>query len=210
MHMPSIVDQQVSIVSAASDLFMRYGIRSVSMDDISIALGISKKTLYQLVPNKDELLSQVIDFKRKLDIQLMDDIQLRSNNALHEMVQMAELFLMIMKELKPTFLHDLKKYYALQWSEVQKFHDQELRMRIKSNIDRGIEEGYYRQDIDSGIVSRLYVNAAWSLTNEVMVTFDNIEWSRLNRQHILYHIYGLLATKGHEHLKDYKFFQDEN
>lgn len=202
-------EAQEQIIHAAAELFMRYGVRSVSMDDISKALGISKKTLYQLVPNKDQLLSNVIETKMRMDIQLMDEIQQQSENALHEMVQIAEFFITIMKELKPTFLHDLKKYYSKQWAKIRAFHTNELRLRIKQNIDRGIEDGYYRAGIDSAIVSRLYVSGAWALTNEVLVSFDNFEPSHINKQHILYHLYGLLSTKGHQHLSNYKFFEDE-
>ncbi len=188
----------------AAELFMRYGIKSVSMDELSNALGISKRTLYEYVDNKKNLLNQMIDEKQQEDIEVFATIRLNSQDAIDEMAQIVAYLTTTLSDLRPAFIHDLRKYYPATWTVIKDFHNDFLRKRIEKNIERGISEGYYRPDLDPHLVSWMYVAASWAITDNVMVSFKDFSLKSIIRQHVLYHLYGLLSDKGYQHIKDFK------
>ncbi|MFT4566598.1 MAG: AcrR family transcriptional regulator [Saprospiraceae bacterium] len=195
------------ITEKSLERFMRYGVKSVSMDDISKSLGMSKKTLYQYYANKEALIQGAIEQQQKRDADVFASIQSKSVNAIDEMVQIAEYFLTILKDLGPSFIYDMRKYYPLQWKLSKDFHNVFLKAEIKSNIERGMEERYYRQNLDPDLVSTFYVASSWAIADDVIVSFKDFDPQALVKQHVMYHLYGLLSSYGHEHLKDYKFFE---
>lgn len=195
------------ITEKSFEQFMRYGVKSVSMDDISKSLGMSKKTLYQHYANKESLVMGVIEQQQKRDAEVFADIQSNSVNAIDEMVQIAEYFLTILRDLGPSFIYDMRKYYPSHWKNVKNFLNVFLKEEIKTNIERGIAEKYYRQNLDPDLVSTLYVASSWAIADDVIVSFKDFNPQELIKQHVMYHLYGLLSSYGHEHLKDYKFFE---
>ena len=100
-------------------LFLRYGIKSVSMDDISRSLGISKKTLYQAVPNKAGLISRVLDRFMQDEYTQILELKEKSNDPIHELVLMAKHMTSILVKMSPVAIHDLKKYYIDQWQAME-------------------------------------------------------------------------------------------
>lgn len=200
-------DTRNDITQKSLEQFMRYGVKSVSMDDISKSLGMSKKTLYQHYTNKESLIMGVIEQQQKRDADVFADIQSKSVNAIDEMIQIAEYFLTILKDLGPSFIYDMRKYYPNLWKNVKDFHNVFLKEEIKTNIERGIEEKYYRQNLDPELVSTLYVASSWAIADDVIVSFKDFDPQKIVKQHVMYHLYGLLSSYGHEHLKDYKFFE---
>ena len=103
--------QKERIIQASTEEFMRLGVKSVSMDDISSKLGISKKTLYKAVENKEDLVTQSIATFLRLERQLIENIAANANDAIHEMIQIGEHRVMTLRNMKPSVVHDLKKYY---------------------------------------------------------------------------------------------------
>jgi len=197
----------IEITQKSLDQFMRYGVRSVSMDDISKSLGMSKKTLYQHFENKESLILSVMQHQQARDSEVFASIKSKSVNAIDEMIQIAEYFLTILKDLGPSFIYDMRKYYPMLWKGVKDFHNVFIKEEIKTNIERGITEGYYRQNLDPQLVSTLYVASSWAIADDVIVSFKNFDPQAIVKQHVMYHLYGLLSAYGHNHLKDYKFFE---
>lgn len=198
---------RIEITQKALELFMRYGLRSVSMDDISKSVGMSKKTLYQYYSNKEALVMNALEYQENRDAAAFASIQARSADAIDEMVQIAEYFLTILQDFGLSLIYDLQKYYPQAWKKVRDFHNMFLRQEIKANIERGIKEKYYRQDLDPGLVSWLYVASSWSIVDDGIISFKEFNPQHLIKQHVMYHLYGLLSAYGHDQLKDFKFFE---
>ncbi len=190
------MDTRDRIVLKTFDLIMKYGIRSVSMDDISKAIGISKKTIYLHFDSKKKLISEVIANHLSEDERNIKKITAKSQNAIDEMVQIAKHILNFLRNMSPSMIFDTQKYYPLIWKQVEKEHFGFIRKTIKSNIERGQVEGFYHQDINSGILARIYVRQALALTDEKI--FPLIEYSReeLFRNIITYHMRGIMSEKG--------------
>ena len=140
-----------------SEIFMRYGIKSITMDDIARELGISKKTLYQHFDNKKDLVKKSTQFHIAGEQEDIEAISKSAENAIDEMVQISRYIKRKLAVLSPTTLFDFRKYYPESW---QVFLDHKVKYIyncIASNLERGIQEGLYREDLDVDVLAKIYV-----------------------------------------------------
>ena len=195
------------IFEVATARFMSLGIKSVSMDDLARIMGISKKTLYQFFENKEDLVNQAIVRHIDLERQHISELIDLATDAVHEMVEVSRHAVRMFRSIKPALLYDLQKYYRSCWHEISEFHEGFIRTTIKDNLKRGMEEGYYRDDIDAEIISKLYVMKSYSLVDETAFPLGEYQRETLLKQHVMYHLYGILSKKGQAHLDDFKIFE---
>ncbi len=196
-----------NIQNAAMAQFMSLGIRSVSMDDISSGLGISKKTLYKYFSNKNQLVDVCITNFIEQEKKLMDHLKVQSIDALDEMRQLAHHIISIFRTTKPILLNDLQKYYKEVWQKVKNMQTVYIKNQMSLNIERGKREGFYRPDIDSDIISNLYVEKAW-IISDYMNQYHGEKLEKIFEQHFLYHLYGILSEKGINHFKKIELFKN--
>ena len=113
---------------------MRYGIKSVSMDDIAKQLGISKKTLYQYVDNKSDLITKVMEFHIETEQKAIAEIHDVAKDPIHEMLLIARFVSRLLREMNPATVYDLQKYYADSWQIMQKLQNEHIYGIIKENL----------------------------------------------------------------------------
>jgi AcrR family transcriptional regulator len=176
------------------------------MDDISNRLGISKKTLYQHVSNKEDLVDLTIVRHIQEEENLLKHLREQAPDAIHEMVQLAEYLIMNFSGMIPSFTHDLQKYYPKSWERVEVFHGHTVSNFIKKNLTRGIQQGYYRPDIDEHIISAIYLSLSSSVTKPEFIENQYFNIEKIILQHTKYHLYGILSDKGRTQLKAFKLF----
>jgi AcrR family transcriptional regulator len=149
-----MTDTALRIQLEAHSLFMQYGLKSVSMDDIAAKIGISKKTIYQFYSDKEQLVIQVIAAIINKNQETCEIDRKRAIDAVHEiflaMQQMSELF----HHMNPSILFDMHKYYPEAYKVFLKYKNGYLYNIIKENINRGIKEELYREDINLEIMTR--------------------------------------------------------
>jgi AcrR family transcriptional regulator len=149
-----MTDTALRIQLEAHSLFMQYGLKSVSMDDIAAKIGISKKTIYQFYSDKEQLVIQVITAIINKNQETCEIDRKRAIDAVHEiflaMQQMSELF----HHMNPSILFDMHKYYPEAYKVFLKYKNGYLYNIIKENINRGIKEELYREDINLEIMTR--------------------------------------------------------
>ena len=175
---------------------MKYGIKSITMDDVSKELGISKKTLYQYVENKKDLIDKVMQQNFANELRDIAEIHQNSKDAIDEMLQVSKHVTQQLREMHPSVVYDLQKYYRESWQEMEKFHEEFIYGQIKQNIERGQQEGLYRLDLDPDIIAKLYVSKTMVIVDES--TFPLREYNRetLFLEYIFYHIRGIASLKG--------------
>ncbi len=184
------------ILEGASSLFMRYGIKSVTMDDISRELGISKKTLYQYVENKADLIKQTMELHIDEEKKMISQLKETADDAIHEIVILAKHITQMLREIPPGFTYDLQKYYRKCWEIVDKYNHSHIYGTIKDNIERGIKQGVYREGINPDIIAKLYVGKTSLITDEEVFPLRNYKKDILFEQYISYHLRGIASTKG--------------
>ena len=145
------------ILQKSEELFLRYGLKSVTMDDLARQLGVSKKTLYQFVENKADLVEKIILMHIAAEKALMEEVRAKSGDAVEEMIQIARYAIQQLRKLSPTLVYDLQKYYQNAWQLIQNLRSVHVHSLIRDNIERGIEQGVYRSDLDAAIIAKIYV-----------------------------------------------------
>ncbi len=197
------MDTKQKILDQARESFMKLGIRSVSMDDLSSRLGISKKTIYQYVANKQDLVNQIITRHTELERELMRTIKEQSGDAIDELIHITQHVSQLFRTMRPTMLYDLQKYYKNSWQKVKVLHQEFVQQLIVENLKRGMNEGYYRSEIDIEIISKLYVVQSQAIIDENIFPLNEHRSDRLIEQLIKYHLHGILSPKGVEHLRSF-------
>lgn len=176
------------------------------MDDICKEVGISKKTMYAKIDNKAELIAFVVsDFMSKEEASIKQ-IKVESKDALDEMINIAKHILFFLRNMKPSLIYDLKKYYMESWNKLEKIHFEFIKSIIGDNINRGIEEGVYRKEINAEIISRIYLESSKSTSDEDVFPFKDFNRVKLFQQFIQYHMHGILNDAG---LKKYKKYKEQ-
>lgn len=180
------------------DLIMKYGIKSVSLDDISRGIGISKKTIYQYFESKRGLIHNVIENHIQNDESDIAEIVTRADNAIDEMVTIAKHILVFLRSMSPSMIFDTKKYYPKIWERYENQHFGFILDIIVTNINRGQEEGLYYLDINAEIISKLYVQQILTLSDETVFPLSTFKRSDLYKQMVTFHLRGLLNDNGRE------------
>lgn len=197
------------ILTEAECLFCHYGIKSITMDDIAKHLGISKKTIYQHFSDKNELVR--IQIKNMMDRQqcLLNNNTDAAENPVHEVFLAVTHIQVLLSKMNPALFYDLQKYHPEAWQEFKNFRDKYLLECIQSNLKRGIEEGYYREEIDINILSRLRVQQIDMIFNKQAfpaAEFNLSEVMRLITEHFLY---GICNSEGNKLIYKYKHINEE-
>jgi len=205
-----LIDQKERIRFKADELFMRYGIRSVSMDDIAAELGMSKKTLYQFFADKDELVDAVVD--KELNRGQCDCIDCRehSKDAVDEifitMEQIAEQF----RNMNPMVIYDLEKFHATSFQKFLKHKNEFLLEVIRKNMERGIKEELFRPEINIDILSKFRLESMMIAFNMAVFPPRKYNLAEVTQEIIEHYLYGLATLKGHKLILKYKEQRKKN
>ncbi len=189
----------------AEEMFMRYGAKSVTMDDISKALGISKKTLYQYVDNKGDLISKIITFYIERENDVMLKLRAKSKDAIEDFFLISQHVNKHLRSIQPVAMYDLQKYYTEQWEMMRSLNHKFIYNIIKENLEKGIAEDLYREDLRCDIVARLYVSRIDTFLDPKVFPFEKYTRMELHHEFIKYHLHAIVSRKGK--LKIDKYYQ---
>lgn len=191
------------ILEKADELFMQYGIRSVSMDDIANGLGMSKKTLYQHFADKDALVEAVVDLHI---IQMQEDCsgcRTNAKDAIGEIFNTMELLMEEFSNMNPMVLYDLEKFHFKAYQKFRQHKDSYLMDIVKKNLEWGINDEIYRPDINVDIMSKYRMESMMLPFNVALFPpgkYNLAETSNLMLEHF---IYGVATLKGHKLIQKY-------
>lgn len=189
------------IALQAQKLFFKYGVKSVSMDDIASQLGISKKTLYAHFDKKADLVLAVCQqfFEHQQDT--LCQANAPKENAIDEILRIYQAHYTLLRELHPSVIHDLQKYYPESWKLFLKYRDQVIYQNVKDNLQQGIREGVYRAEIDQEVIARIYVSRVESCMDPDLFPPSEFPLTKLLLELATYHIRGIATPKGIEYLE---------
>ncbi|MFW5706574.1 MAG: TetR/AcrR family transcriptional regulator [Bacteroidota bacterium] len=202
------MDIRNRIIEQASQMFTRYGIRSITMDEIAESLGISKRTLYESFSNKEELLKECIEFQYQENVKIRDGILAENPNDPLEIIhQHFRQLLIFLNNLNPSYLNDLKKYHSnLFLSHItDKQNDNIAFTRLM--IHKGIEKGLFRSEADPEIMSVFIHTVMQIITTEEIFPETRFARAEVVRQILLNFIRGLATENGLKQI-DEKFNQN--
>ena len=186
------------IKQTAHGLFMQFGLRSVSMDDIATGLGISKKTIYQFYQDKDALVEDVIASIIEHNQFCCQKDREGSMNAIHEIFLAMDFMMEIFKSMNPSLVFDMQKYYPGAFLKFSEHKNNYLQGMIKTNILRGIEEELYREDLQVEILSRFRVESMMLPFNPDFQSKVKFNLAVIEEELILHFLFGLVSLKGYK------------
>lgn len=191
-------DTAERIKQTAHGLFMQFGLRSVSMDDIATGLGISKKTIYQFYKDKDALVEDVIASIIEHNQLCCQKDREGSINAIHEIFLAMDFMMEIFKPMNPSLVFDMQKYYPGAFLKFSEHKNDYLQGIIKANILRGIEEELYREDLQVEILSRFRVESMMLPFNPDFQSKVKFNLAVIEEELILHFLFGMVSLKGYK------------
>ncbi len=197
------------ICEQARAMFLRFGIKSVSMDDLSQQIGISKKTLYQFIPNKTGLVAAVLNQHFENQKSIIEKLKKSASDPIHELVLIARHMVEMLKEISPNTMYDLKKYYAAQWQEIDRKRSDLIMEQMHNNLTNGVNCGLYREDIDVDLLATLYLRATVLVTDEEIFDRHKEKKAEIYTEFVKYHIRGIATEKGITLLNQYEQLLNE-
>lgn len=192
------------ILQKAHELFYRYGVRSVSMDDIAAPLGMSKKTLYQYYVDKEELVGAVfLTVMEQNRTHCIRDEEV-AENAIHEIFLAFDRVQEMFATMNPSILYELQKYHPRVYDQFKKFKHEFLYNIIRTNLERGIAEELYREDIDVDVLTRFRLHSIMLAFNAEVFFADPTKMVHIEQQLLEHFLYGLATAKGIKLIQKYK------
>jgi|SRR6185503_4563454 len=203
------ISQTERIVSGSEELFLKAGIKSVTMDDIAAHLGMSKKTIYQFFKDKNELVLALVKKKLKDDEDQMAAIISQSGNVMEEMINMMKCSEDIFSRINPIVIHDLQKYHPEAWKQFQDFKSGVIVHTLEMLLSKGIKQGYIRPDIDARILARMRVAQVEMGFNAGIFPVAEFSVWKVQYQMLEHFNYGICTLKGYKVLNQYKNIIEE-
>ena len=194
---------RTKLIETAHQLYMRVGIKSVSMDDIARKMGVSKKTVYQVVSTKEDLIRLVMEADTCRDLEMIVHNREESHDAIDEFLRNSRYHIREMRQISPTTMYDLQKYYPSIWHEQMKAHQEEFESSILRNVERGMEEGLYRSDLVPDIVATLYVATVLMVVDTSVFPAHERTISDIIFHHSQYHLNGIVNQFGRQRMEEY-------
>ena len=179
------------------------------MDDIAKHLGMSKKTIYLHYKDKDELVYLLIKNRMETQVCIMDEGSARATNALDEVFIAVTQMESMLSNMNPMLFYDMQKYHPNAWLVFKTFRDSNLYKVIRNNLEWGIEEGFYRKELNLDIISRMrieQIDMAFSHNSFVVNKHSVLQVMTELTEHYLY---GICTLKGHKQVNKYKHINEE-
>lgn len=155
----------IDVLERVRELFFKYGVRSVSMDDISRDLGISKKKLYQFVRSKRELVSRLLELERRNFEIIFEKYNFDGVNSIDVLLIVSKEISDRFWDVSPSMTFDLKKYYPEIYTQHIDNRVEFIYVQIQLNIKKGIRDGMYRDDLSTELIARLYIRRLIDIHN---------------------------------------------
>lgn len=198
------VEVQERIKQKADELFRRYGIRSVTMDEIATQLGMSKKTIYQYYSDKDQLVDAVAEEEINFSQESCTRNKEASSNAIEEIFMVMEFVEVMFRNMNPAMLYDLEKYHPRGYKKFLEHKNKFLFEMIKRNLERGIVEELFRPEINIEMMTRFRLENMMLGFNPEIFPPTKFNLAILQQEMIEHFLYGVATLKGYKLILKYK------
>ena len=198
-------DKETELLESAGELFKRYGIKSMTMNDIARELKISKKTLYKYVKDKNDLvvksMSIVLD-KQECEF---DEISNTVEDPIEELWQITRLAAKHLSAIHPSVIFDIMKFHPEAWEQFECHKDTHVYLSVIDNLERGKKKGLFRKEMNSKIIAKIFVARFDTLFNPDIFPSTEFNLVEVNNEMMLYHLHAILTLEGLKEIEKYNF-----
>ncbi len=198
------------ILSEAERLFWKYGVRSVTMEDIARRLGISKKTIYQHFSDKEDILYQVVAAKSEQDKAEVMCMAVEAANPVEEILVVLDMMRKHADSVSPNLLIDIQRHYPKAFEIYRQQKETYILRSILENIQKGVDQGLYRSDLNADILARMRVEQIELAFNNDIYPMDRYQMLDVQRELMHHFVRGMLTEQGFAVYNQFVNKQNEN
>lgn len=193
-------EKKRELVIKASEVYMKYGIKSITMDEMARQIGVSKKTLYQFVKDKNDLVEQCILLSHEMEQIEIDRIAGETENAIEQMMRISKFIMGELSKIHPSIFFDLAKFHPSAMKIMEGHKDQFICGSIQKNLEQGIKQGLYRENINVQVISAVWVRLIDSILGGEVSLDSELKPHEIYSEIFRYHIRGIASEIGLEYL----------
>jgi len=197
------------ILETSINLFYKYGIKAITMDDIAKEMGISKKTIYRFFKEKDDIVNQLSETELKKSQLMMDEMRKQANDPIHEMILISAHIQKVFADINPVFFYDLSRQFSKAQGDFKKFRTECVFSNINRNIVEGVQQGLYRSDLDIDFASQYRLLQMDMFMGGSDFEFKNISMAKAHQLIMDIFMHGISTVKGHKLINKYKNKHEE-
>ncbi|MCZ8169304.1 transcriptional regulator, TetR family [Flavobacterium fontis] len=186
------------IIKKATEMFLKLGFKSVTMDDIACEMCISKKTIYKYFSNKEKLIEEGTEVVHQKIHMLMDEVVAQNHNAIAENFEIRKMFKEMFQSFDHSPAYQLKKHYPEIYEKMMANEIQDCSQLFTQNIEKGIAEGLYRPEVDIAAAVQFYYTLIFSINENTLYEKDA---SELEAKALEYHTRAIATPAGLEELE---------
>lgn len=184
------------IIEKANDLFLNFGFKSVTMDDLASEMGISKKTIYSHFQNKTKLVEATTNHTFCSISEGIDQILEENREPIEELFAIKAFVMNHLKNEKASPQYQLQKYYPKLYLTLKKKQFEVMQECVIENLNRGIASGVFLKHIDVEFISRIYFMGMNNIKDQDMFPVKQFDVVSLLQHYLEYHIRGIATNKG--------------
>ncbi|SHI32610.1 transcriptional regulator, TetR family [Tangfeifania diversioriginum] len=190
------MELQEKIIEEATHQYFQYGIRNVTMDGIATGLGMSKRTVYEIFKDKNELVHECLKSIKQKHNAKNQEIVTTSTNVIETIFSFMQEGIKSMNAINPVFFRDMEKFYNSTWKKLKEENEKEGFMLTTELLKKGIKEGLFREDINIQIVSKLFHEQINLLANEEIFPRDEFNYTDVFQNLTINFMRGISTQKG--------------
>ncbi|MEM1001229.1 MAG: TetR/AcrR family transcriptional regulator [Bacteroidota bacterium] len=184
------------IIDKATELFLNFGFKSVTMDDIANELGMSKKTIYVHFVNKTKLVEATTFRLFDVICEGIDDIFDNATNPIEELYSIKMYVMLHLKNEKTSPQFQLKKYYPQIHMRLKTKQFEKMHKSVLESLFHGVETGVFRDSIDVDFISRMYFTGMTGIKDNMFFPPNQYQMDYLMESYLEYHLRAIVTEKG--------------
>lgn len=184
------------ILSTCAEMFLTLGFKSVTMDDITQKLGISKKTLYTHFPNKEALVNACVFYFFDYVTGEIRKITEKTSTPIEELYEIKLFMMQLIKNEKISPQFQLKKFYPEIFKALQEKQMAFMVERMSNSLEKGVALGLFRSSLNIPFVARLYFNGMMGIKDQRLFPAELFQHSQLMADYLEYHLRAICTEKG--------------
>jgi AcrR family transcriptional regulator len=195
---------QDRILEAASELFFRHGIKSITMDAIASHLGMSKRTIYDSYDDKDAIVKALTHLELSGQEKELQDIRKHAENSIDEIMQAMGCIRRTFGRIHQSLFYDLQKFHPDAWKYFREFKEQKMQAFIEENLKRGIKQELYRKDLKIKILAKFRIEEVEMGFNSAIFPSSKYNMTEVQLVLLDHFMHGIVTLKGHKLINKYK------
>jgi AcrR family transcriptional regulator len=194
---------EATVINKARELFFTYGLKSISMDDLAKKAGVSKKTIYQAITDKNELVGRVVEELLQCHAKAVKQSSQEAKDAIEENLNRICLPFETLASININFFFDLEKFFPTEWKKVMDYKYKNMLPAIIKNLKRGMAEGLYNEELDISFVAAIRLQQIATALNPSDFQDKRQDPQQLMNDLTIFYLQSITTTKGKRLLNKY-------